>query len=436
MNHPTWFRRVAAATILVTALVPVLLYFWMFGRAPALSADAALSLLNDPAQNAVLVDVRPAAEFDAMRVTGSVNWPARDIASGADLPAAFQGKTLILICNSGLQSAQAARRLLDLGADSVFYARGGLQRWVGLTISRPGLRFTEFTRAGQAAAPYQFMPLFEQVAVVVSGFGFKPLHMILSAVIGFILLKQKAFDLRTFGWGTLVFLAAEIFCAINYLVFNHDSYLAEYLHSYGMTLSFGIVTFALLHGLDERLLKFSAPDKRCAFLPLCRDCVKYNQVSCKLRTLVQVGMVAMAILAFIPILAQPQATSYATQILGSEYHYCRLLLNQYFETRYLPVLALIFSIAALLVLQRDKSNPAPLLARVFIAGALGAFGFSLFRLTLGSVFSQALIWADFWEEATELMFVALSAIVLWVYRDGLLDVGIHQIIAQRGAEHR
>lgn len=271
------------------------------------------------------------------------------------------------------------------------------------------------------------MTLAEQVAAVVSGFGFKPVHMLLSAVLGFVLVRQKAFDVRTFGWGILIFLAAETACAVNYLFYDHDSYLAEYLHSFGMTLSFGVAAFAILHGVDERLLRFSAPDRHCAFLPLCRGCVKHNLPSCGLRKLFQLGVTAAALLAFIPMLAQPLAVGYSTEILGTPYQYCRLLLNQYYENRYLPVLAVLFAAGTLFALQRDRSAPAPFAARVFMAGALGALGFSLFRLMLGSVYSGNLVWADFWEEATELMFVAFSAVVVWIFRRGLLDVPIRDV---------
>ena len=200
-----------------------------------------------------------------------------------------------------------------------------------------------------------------------------------------------------------------------------------------MALSFGFAALAVMHGLDDRLLRFSVPDKRCVFLPLCKGCVKYNQISCKMRKLFQLGTGAMVILAFIPILAKPLTTSYATQILGSQYHYCRLLLSQYFESRYLPGVALIFCFGIFLVMQINKDNPAPLLARIFLAGATGALGFSMFRLMLGAIFSNDLIWADFWEEVTELMFVALAAITLLIYREGLLDTPINKELFSKKA---
>lgn len=425
MKNQAWIRPFVALVVLLTGLIPVLIYMWVFNQAPVLDVDTALTMLNDPAQNAVLVDVRSTDEFSEMYIVGSTNWPASEIAtlnSQAEMPLDFRGRKLLLICNSGFQSAQSAEKLKSLGADDVYSIKGGMQKWIGAGNS--SFQFTEIVYSSTGTPLRKPMSIFEQTAAVVSGFGFKPLHMLLSAVLGFVLLRQKAFDLRILGWGVVIFLAAEIFCAINYLFYDHDSYLAEYLHSYGMTLSFGVVFFAIMQIMDERLLKVSAQDKHCILLPLCRGCVKYGQGSCKMRSLFQLGTGAIVVLAFIPLLAIPTTTSYVTEIFGTSYNYCRLLLNQYFEGRYLPLTILFLCCGALLVMKLDRGNTVPLLARIFLAGAAGALGFSMFRLALGSMYSDNLIWADFWEEITELMFIGLAAVVVWIYRNGLLDTPI------------
>ena len=36
----------------------------------------------------------------------------------------------------------------------------------------------------------------------------------------------------------------------NYLIFNDNSYLSEYLHSYGMVVGFGFTLYAIIEGLD------------------------------------------------------------------------------------------------------------------------------------------------------------------------------------------
>jgi hypothetical protein len=48
-------------------------------------------------------------------------------------------------------------------------------------------------------------------------------------------------------------------------------------------------------------------------------------------------------------------------------------------------------------------------------------GFSLFRVALNGIFANNLVWFEFWEEATELMFVGFTGFVLWHYRKILLE---------------
>jgi hypothetical protein len=51
---------------------------------------------------------------------------------------------------------------------------------------------------------------------------------------------------------------------------------------------------------------------------------------------------------------------------------------------------------------------------------VGALGFALFRAGLNALFADALIWFEFWEEATELLFVAATMFTLWQFRDSIL----------------
>ncbi len=423
MPHPRWFKPLVAAMLVVGGVLPVLFYAWLFGGISGISSEDALRLLERAERDTLLIDVRSAGEYEAMHVTGSFSYPLGDIATiqtPQDLPVELMDKTLVLICNSGLLSAQAAHKLQAMGIRDIYSVQGGLQSWIRAGAEHPEYRFSQVVPLQKSGGTYRPMPLYEQVATVVSGFGIKPVHMLLSLAVGWVLLRQKASDLRTLGWGVLIFLASETACAANYLFFDHKSYLAEYLHSSGMVVAFGFTIYAVVEGLDTRLVNFSAPDKRCMLLGLCRGCVKYEQGYCKLRRLFQLGMVMLAILGFIPLLAQPSNTSYSTHILGTQYHYCRQLLYQIYEMRYLPGIAIVLFLLALLVMYIDKDAPVPLLARLFASAGLGALGFSLFRLMLGLVYQNTLIWADFWEEATELMFVVAILAVLWTYRDALL----------------
>ena len=86
---------------------------------------------------------------------------------------------------------------------------------------------------------YQEMSLFEKISAFIGGFVVKPLHMILSALAIWVLLRMRAPVMIALRWGLFFFLLGETSCAINYLVFKHGSHLAEYLHSYGMVVGFG-----------------------------------------------------------------------------------------------------------------------------------------------------------------------------------------------------
>jgi len=73
----------------------------------------------------------------------------------------------------------------------------------------------------------------------------------------------------------LCFFIGENCCAANYLIYGDRSCLLEYLHSLGMVLCFGLTAFALLEAVDQRLVKYSDAQSKCAALSLCRRCIKY-----------------------------------------------------------------------------------------------------------------------------------------------------------------
>jgi len=72
-----------------------------------------------------LVDVREPHEFDAGRVAGSINLPLSNFQPG-DLPT---GKPVVLICRSGMRSADALRRARAAGVDDIRHYRGGVIGW-------------------------------------------------------------------------------------------------------------------------------------------------------------------------------------------------------------------------------------------------------------------------------------------------------------------
>ena len=116
-----------------------------------------------------------------------------------------------------------------------------------------------------------------------AAFAIKPLHMLGTLVLIVILWRGIAPDLAALRWALVLFFLGEAFCLLNYLVFSDRSQLFDYLHGCGMALAFGFTGFALLEGIDRRLVHFSDPEHPCAAQPLCRGCIKHTRVPCGLR---------------------------------------------------------------------------------------------------------------------------------------------------------
>lgn len=87
----------------------------------------AVQLINR--RDAVLIDVREEAEFKGARVAGSRLVPLKTLAAKlADLDK-FKSKPVLLLCQTGNRSAQAAGALKKAGFTEVASLAGGLHAW-------------------------------------------------------------------------------------------------------------------------------------------------------------------------------------------------------------------------------------------------------------------------------------------------------------------
>ncbi len=85
----------------------------------------ATRLMND--QGALVVDVRPTAEFAAGHLPNARNIPADDVSKRAgELPT---GKPVIVVCGSGSRAGKAATALRAAGRQDVFCLEGGIAGW-------------------------------------------------------------------------------------------------------------------------------------------------------------------------------------------------------------------------------------------------------------------------------------------------------------------
>ena len=95
------------------------------------------------------------------------------------------------------------------------------------------------------------------------------------------------------------------------------------------------------------------------------------------------------------------------------------MLFQIYEIRYCPLAAVLLLAIALAVLAFKRRDPV-LWSKVFFAAGVGAVGLSFLRLAILQLYRDNLAWFTFWEEVTELIFVAGAGLVLWFFREGLL----------------
>ena len=266
---------------------------------------------------------------------------------------------------------------------------------------------------------YQAMTRGQQIAQVVAGLYIKTAYMLLSLVLILFLSGQPQTEMVSLQWGLIAFLAGEVFCAINFFIYGHTSIISEYIHSYGMVLAFGLFAFALMEGVERHILHVN--QGRCALGSLCQNCRRGTPLQCAARRTAIVITVMAGLLALLPLPIRSAEMSYATSLLGYPYSYARFAFYQWYETRFLPIAALAFFLLALIPLLRRRGDPIPRLTKILFSAGVGALGFSLFRVALSSFFREDLVWFEFWEELTELMFIVGTGCLLWQFRAALLD---------------
>lgn len=411
--------------IVGAGLFPIVLFWLYIGNVPTVDAEEAREMLAKPGSDALLIDVRESGEFNRSHINGSVNWPFSEIMSTKSIDTILsntQPKSLFLICENGIWSAIAARKLKDFRAGHVYNVRGGLTEWIApAQAGSPMSSFRLKTASGEIASfPTRNSSLFEQWSAVMAAFVVKPFYMLFSFGLILIVWRLKSSDMVALRWALIFFLSGEIFCAINYIFFREKSYLMEYLHIYGMVLCFGSVTYAFIEGLDLRIVKYSNPTKRCGLMELCGTCVKYTDTRCEMRRVFLYMIPLVFILCFIPILSDLHGVYYNTVILGTHYNYAHSAIYQIFEIRIAPVIgALLFAASFMILLIRKEHQVT--LPKLLFSGGVGFFGFSMFRLVLFKIYRDNLVWFVVSEEVTELLFVLWIGAILWIFRGRIID---------------
>jgi rhodanese-related sulfurtransferase len=119
-NH--WELFVALLVIL-----GLLGYNFTLGGKGSVDPVAATELINH--REAVIVDVRPAADFAKGHIINAVNIPMNGFKNQVGVLHKHKGKPIVISCRSGSQSSMACRQLRKEGFEEVYNLQGGILAW-------------------------------------------------------------------------------------------------------------------------------------------------------------------------------------------------------------------------------------------------------------------------------------------------------------------
>jgi rhodanese-related sulfurtransferase len=416
--------KTVVGMVLAGGIAPLAIYWLLLGGATTVTPSEAKQRLRQSGDAAVLVDVRSADAFAAGHIDGAANWPLEAILAverAEQAPVEYRARTLLLVCDVGLASRRAVGHLAALGFDGAINVRGGIQEWIRSAAGPTGGDFDRWRTGPDRVGPFPFRqsPPWQQAVAVLSFFFIKPIYTLLSLAVVVVLWRSQTPDLAAVRWGMIAFFLGENACAVNYFFFQETSYLAEYLHSFGMLVCFGFLAYAVLDGIDRRILTLSDPQRRCAASGLCRACVKYDDVPCGLKRTFCLIIPALIVLAMMLPAADWQDNSYNTLIFGAPYNYAHLRIYQLFENWYCAGAAVVLLGASLLILAgKGQASIAP--AKIAFAAAIGPLGFGMMRMILGGAYNQNRVWYLCWEETTEFLMLLAICCLLWIFRRGLI----------------
>jgi rhodanese-related sulfurtransferase len=126
-----WLLFVALAVI-----VALLTHNLIVGSKGSVDPLGATEMINH--QQAVIVDVRPTADFSKGHIINAINIPFNGFKSQIGTLQKHKGRPIIINCRSGSQSAMACQQLRKEGFEDVHNLRGGIMAWeaAGLPLTR------------------------------------------------------------------------------------------------------------------------------------------------------------------------------------------------------------------------------------------------------------------------------------------------------------
>ena len=99
-----------------------------FNGIPRLSPQGATLLINR--ESPIILDIRDNTRFAKNHIQGAMNIPIVDLPQGNGKLDQHKDKTILLVCEQGMQAGQAAQILQKQGHQKLAILKGGMQAWV------------------------------------------------------------------------------------------------------------------------------------------------------------------------------------------------------------------------------------------------------------------------------------------------------------------
>lgn len=407
-EYKKFYRGIGIMVCAGIVILP-LLYWFFFRQVPIISVPEARVLLANAPQDTIIVDVRSPQEYLSIHIKDSFNLPFNQLDSYLFEPTfttLSDKKHILVICNMGISSSFAVKKMQQLGLAGARSIDGGMDAWrTGETLPGQACCLVRNKVQQRDNIPVVRYSLVEKLAISITGFGVKIFYELLALVVIFLLWKKTAPEWVAIRRAMMAFFIGENACAVNYLFFDARSNLWEFFHSYGMMVCFGLFLYAVMKMVDWRFFKFTPPQEKCLLLPYCKKCYKYLEVSCTLRQMFLFVIPASAVLTFMLFSAPIGSSFFTGNIFGTWVIFGHATIQQLFEVRFCPVMALIFFTISFGVLWFRKESGFEV-SKVFFALGLGPLMFGLMRFLIYWGYSANPLWADVWEEMTELLFIS------------------------------
>jgi rhodanese-related sulfurtransferase len=136
-----FFTEYQNIALIVIALVSGALLLWpaiMRRGRGGISAAEATTLINR--RNAVVVDLRPAAEFANGHLPSARNLEVSELQAKIGQIAKNKSNPVVLVCQTGQQSQRASRSVSEAGYAEVHVLEGGVDAWqkAGMPVVKQG----------------------------------------------------------------------------------------------------------------------------------------------------------------------------------------------------------------------------------------------------------------------------------------------------------